>query len=42
MIPMIFIGIILNHLDMLHGWCLFWYIVCFILQVLAENRGSSE
>ena len=23
----IFIGIILNELDMLHGWMLFWYIV---------------
>ena len=27
MIPMIFIGIILNHLGILKGWMLFWYIV---------------
>lgn len=33
MIPMIFIGIILSHLGMLNGWCLFWYIVGFIVNI---------
>lgn len=37
MIPMIFIGIILNHLGMLKGWLLFWYIVCIILKVIEAN-----
>lgn len=33
MIAMIFIGIILNYLGLLHGWCLFWYIFGFVLTV---------
>ena len=33
MIAMIFIGIILNKLGLLHGWMLFWYIVGFIFSV---------
>lgn len=33
MIAMIFIGIILYHLGMLKGWCLFWYIVGMIIKV---------
>lgn len=32
MIAMIFIGIILNHLGMLKGWMLFWYIVGLIVE----------
>ena len=27
MIAMIFIGVILNHLGILKGWYLFWYIL---------------
>lgn len=33
MIAMIFIGVILSHLGMLKGWCLFWYIVAMIIKV---------
>lgn len=33
MINLIFIGYILSSLELLHGWCLFWYIVAIILNV---------
>ena len=33
MIAMIFIGVILNHLGMLKGWCLFWYIIGMLCNV---------
>jgi hypothetical protein len=34
MIPLIFIGIILNHLGLLKGWLLFWYIVSIVFKIL--------
>lgn len=37
MIEMIFIGVILNHLGILKGWCLFWYITGFILKVVTYD-----
>ena len=37
MIAMIFIGIILNYLGLLHGWCLFWYIFSFIIITLCTG-----
>lgn len=37
MMALIFIGIILNHLGMLNGWMLFWYIVAWILKVLGDG-----
>lgn len=33
MIAMIFIGVILSHLGMLKGWCLFWYIIGLLCSV---------
>lgn len=41
MISMIFIGIILNHLGLLKGWMLFWYIVGLILSI-AENININD
>lgn len=38
MIAMIFIGIILNHLGLLKGWCLFWYIIGFIFSCLGSDN----
>lgn len=36
MIAMIFIGIILAHLGMLKGWCLFWYIIGLLCSINIE------
>lgn len=37
MIEMIFIGVILNDLDLLHGGCLFAYITAFIMKMAQEQ-----
>ncbi len=31
MIPMIFLGIIMNYLGIFQGWLLFWYIVSMMI-----------
>ena len=36
MIAMIFIGVILNHLEMLKGWCLVWYLIGLLCSVLID------
>lgn len=41
MIPMIFIGIILNHLGLLHGLMLFWYIIGFVSEVTVSYVSCS-
>lgn len=42
MIPMIFIGIILNHLGLLHGSMLFWYIFAFAIKVIGCSIRIDE
>lgn len=41
MIAMIFVGIILDHLDMLNGWMLFWYIIGMIFSI-AIDIGKND
>lgn len=36
MIPMIFIGYILDKLGFLTGWCLFWYILALIVTMFQD------
>lgn len=36
MIPMIFIGIILNHLNLLKSWILVLYIIAMIIETIVE------
>ena len=31
---LIFIGIILNHLGLLNGWMLFWYIIAWLFKFI--------
>ena len=37
----IFIGIIMNKLGLLHGWYLFWFIVCCILDFISIGIKSN-
>lgn len=39
---MIFIGVILNKLGMLHGWCLFWYILSIIASIDVKTYRRQE
>lgn len=41
MIAMIFVGIILNHLGMLKGWMLFWYIVGLVCSCITPHISSD-
>lgn len=33
MINLIFIGYILSNLGLLHGWCLFWYVLAIVFNI---------
>lgn len=38
----IFIGILLNKFGMLHGWTLFWFIVCIIVDCIKMTIKVGE
>lgn len=42
MINYIWIGIILEKLGMLHGWTLFWFIVCLTMSSLKWLLGIAN
>lgn len=38
----IFIGVILNYLGLLHGWILFWFIICCMLDITYIAKGNKK
>lgn len=38
----IFIGVILNYLGLLHGWTLFWFIFCILLDTYCLEMRNKK